>query len=159
MAQTAKWIFTTNQSVTITLASLANKTIAVSSFIDNRTNGYLCMDLQIEVKTASVVAGGIYVGAGVGVYLVRTLDNNTAGQFDRAIGAGTANTDPINLDNAELLTVIFTPSSTTTYIGSARIEALPPIFKFFVYNGAGGTLDSTAGNFYMKYVGKKLQLV
>ena len=162
MAVTAKWIYTANQSATITIASLANFGLAISSAIDNTSTGYMSLDLQIQVRTgATVTTGGIFDSAGVGIYLIRTTDGSTSGVFDTVLGPGqsilTAAT--IKANNPELLAVIYTPSTSTTYRGSARIENLPAIFKFMLYNATGGALDSTGSNHYIKYASKHLQVV
>lgn len=162
MAVTAKWIYTANQAATITIASLANFGLAISNAIDNSTTGYMSLDLQIQVRTGTTVAnGGIFDTAGVGIYLLRTTDGSTSGVFDTVLGPGqsvlTAAT--IKANNPELLAIIYTPATSTTYRGSARIENLPAVFKFMVYNATGGTLNSTGSNHYIKYASKHLQVV
>lgn len=162
MAVTAKWIYTANQVVTITIASLANFGLAVSNAIDNSTTGYMSMDLQIQVRTGATVAtGGLFDSAGIGIYLLRATDGSTSGVFDTVLGPGQsiASAATIKANNPELLTVIYTPAINTTYRGSARIENLPAIFKFMVYNATGGALDSTGSNHYIKYASKHLQVV
>ena len=159
---TAKWIYTANQTATITIASLVNFGLAYSTAIDNSTTGYYSLDLQIQVRTgASVITGGLYAIPAVGIYLLRTTDGATSGSFDRVLGPGqsivTAATG--NANNPELLAIIYTPVAATTYNGSARIENLPAIFKFMLYNGTGATLNSTASNHYVKYASKHLQVV
>lgn len=158
---TAKWIYTANQAVTITLASLANEGLALSASIDNSTTGFYSLDLQIQVKTGTVSTGGLYDSAGVGIYLIRTTDGSTSGNFDRVLGPGQSVTTgaTTGANNPELLTIVYTPAAITTYKASARIENLPAIFKFMLYNGTGGTLNSTAGNHYIKYASKHLQVV
>jgi hypothetical protein len=158
---TAKWIYTANQAATMTIASLVNFGLAYSTAIDNSTTGYYSLDLQIQVRTGTVATGGLYATPAVGIYLLRTTDGSTSGSFDRKLGPGqsivTAATG--NVNNPELLAIIYTPAAATTYNGSARIENLPAIFKFMLYNGTGGTLNSTASNHYVKYASKHLQVV
>lgn len=159
---TAKWIYTANQAATITIASLVNFGLATSASINNSTTGYYSLDLQIKVMTGSTVAnGGLYESAGIGIYLLRTTDGSTSGSFDRVLGPGQSvtTTATINANNPELLTVIYTPSTSTIYRASARIENLPAIFKFMLYNGTGGTLNATGSNHYLKYASKHLQVV
>lgn len=154
---TAKWIYTSNQTVTITLASLFGA--AISNAIDNTNAGYLALDIQIKVKTGFSVSGtGLYGSPAVGLYLIRTVDGSLTGNFDQVTGSGLTATSVLNLDEPELLTIIYTPSSSTTYIGSARIENVPQVFKFLFFNATGGGLDSTAGNHYIKYSAKILQI-
>jgi hypothetical protein len=158
---TAKWIYTANQAATITIAGLANFGLAYSTAIDNSTTGYYSLDLQIQVRTVFPAAGGLYGSAGVGVYLLRTTDGSTSGSFDRVLGPGQSVTTQatINANNPELLAIIYTPAASTTYNGSVRVENLPAIFKFMLYNGTGGSLNGTPSNHYIKYASKHLQVV
>lgn len=161
MAVTAKWIYTANQSATITIASLVNFGLAVSSAIDNTTNGYFSLDVQLKVTTgATVTNGGLYDGAGVGLYLLRTVDGSTSGVFDTVLGPGLSITTAATIrnNNPELLQILYTPTSATSYKSSIRLENLPSIFKFMLYNGTGGTLNSTGSNHYIKYASKHLQV-
>jgi len=162
MALTAKWIYTANQAATITIASLANFGLAISNAIDNSTTGYMALDLQIQVRTGgTVAAGGLYDSAGVGVYLLRTTDGSTTGVFDTVLGPGQSivSAATIKANNPELLAIIYTPATATTYRGSARIENIPAVFKLMLYNATGGALDSTGSNHYIKYASKHLQVV
>lgn len=141
MAFTAKQIFTANQTVTITLASLANGSTAVSNAIDNSTNGFLSAEFQIRITTGTVA--GVST---VSVYLLRSVDGGT--DYD----------DSTNTNNPELMRQISMPSSSTTYISSVRIESLPQYFKIMVVNNTGGALDSTGGNHSIKYCAKTVQV-
>jgi hypothetical protein len=159
---TAKWIYTANQSATITIASLVNFGLATSAAIDNSTTGYYSLDLQIKVMSGSSVPdGGIYESAGVGIYLLRTTDGSTSGSFDRVLGPGQSITTQAtgNVNNPELLAIVYTPAASTIYRASARIENLPAIFKFMLYNGTGATLNSTGSNHYIKYASKHIQVI
>lgn len=163
MAQTAKFVYTSNQTVTITLGFLFNTRLALSSTIDNSTNRFLSMDVQIQVKSgASVSTGGLYRNPGVGIYLERTTEGSTTGRFDSVRGPSTAAdyfASVTNVNNPELIGVVFTPAGATTYRASFRVENLPAYFKILAYNGTGNILDFTNSNHYIKYVGKYLQLV
>lgn len=141
MSFTAKQIYTANQSVTITLASLANGSTAVSNAIDNSTNGFLSSEFQIKLKTGTVSGTPT-----VSLYLLRAADG------------GTVYDDSTNTNNPEFIRQISTPSSTTTYINSVRLESLPQFFKIMVVNNTGGAFDSTAGNFSLIFCGKTVQV-
>ena len=138
---TAKQVYTPNQTVTITLASLANGATAVSSAIDNSTNGYLSAEFQIKVRTGTVAGTPT-----VSVYLLRSVDGGT--DYD----------DSTNVNNPELMRQINTPTASTTYISSVRVESLPQYFKVMVVNNSGGALDSTGSNHSIKYCAKTLQV-
>lgn len=138
---TAKQVYTSNQTVTITLASLANGATAVSSAIDNSTSGFLSAEAQIKIKTTTVAGTPT-----VSIYLLRSIDG------------GTIYDDSTNVNNPELIRQMSTPSATTTYITSARVESLPEFFKVMVVNNTGAALDSTAGNHYIKFCAKTVQV-
>jgi len=137
----AKQVYTPNQTVTITLASLANGSTAVSNVIDNSTNGYLSAEFQIKIMTGTVA--GVPT---VSVYILRSVDGGT--DYD----------DSTNVNNPELMRQISTPSSTTAYTSSVRVESLPQYFKIMVVNNTGGALDSTGSNHYVKYCAKTIQI-
>jgi len=138
---TGKQVYTANQTVTITLASLANGGTAVSNAIDNSTDGFLSAEFQIRVRTGTVAGTPT-----VSVYLLRSVDGGT--DYD----------DSTNVNNPELMRQISTPVATTTYTSSVRVESLPQYFKIMVVNNTGGTLDSTGSNHYIKYCAKTIQI-
>lgn len=141
MAGTAKQLFTANQTVTITLASLANGGTAVSNAIDNSTDGFLSAEFQIRIRTGTVSGTPT-----VSIYLLRAVDGGT--DYD----------DSTNTNNPELMRQMSLPASTTTYTTSVRIESLPQFYKIMIVNNTGGALDSTAGNHYVKYCAKTVQV-
>jgi hypothetical protein len=138
---TGKQVYTPNQVVTITLASLANGGTAVSSAIDNSTNGYLSAEFQIRVRTGTVAGTPT-----VTVYILRSIDGGT--DYD----------DSTNVNNPEVMRQISTPTATTTYTSSIRVESLPQYFKIMLVNNTGGALDSTGSNHYIKYCAKTIQV-
>ena len=154
--ETAQYIYTSG-TVTITIASTFNFNAALSSPIDNTTTGFLSLDVQMKIKTGPTVGtGGLYESAGVGLYLIRSVD--AGNNYDQVIGFQQPATAVTNVDPPELLTVMLTPVAATTYVASFRLENVPQIFKFLLYNATGGFLDVTAANHYIKYSGKTLKL-
>lgn len=137
----AKQVYTPNQTVTITLASLADGGTAVSNVIDNSTDGYLSAEFQIKITTDTVA--GVPT---VSVYILRSVDGGT--DYD----------DSTNVNNPELMRQISTPSSATAYTSSVRVESLPQYFKIMVVNNTGDALDSTGSNHYIKYCAKTIQI-
>jgi hypothetical protein len=138
---TAKQVYTANQTVTITLASLANGATAVSSAIDNSVNGFLSAEFQIRILTTTIAGTPT-----ISVYVLRSIDG------------GTVYDDSTNVNNPEIMRQISTPTATTTYTASVRVESLPQFFKIMVVNNSGGALNSTAGNHYIKYCAKTVQV-
>jgi hypothetical protein len=120
---------------------LANGGTAVSSAIDNSTNGYLSAEFQIRVRTGTVAGTPT-----VTVYILRSIDGGT--DYD----------DSTNVNNPEVLRQISTPTATTTYTSSIRVESLPQYFKIMLVNNTGGALDSTGSNHYIKYCAKTIQV-
>lgn len=106
----ATQVYTANNIVTITLASLISNGIATSNFIDNTTTGYLSAEFQLKLKTGTVSG----IAPTVSMYILRCVDGSDTGTFDDA-----------TTNNAELLRQISTPSSSTTYVSSVRIESVP----------------------------------
>ncbi len=141
MAFTAKQVYTANQTVTITLASLADGATAVSNAIDNSTDGFLSAEFQIRITTDTPT--GVPT---LSIYLLRSIDG------------GTTYDDSTNVNNPELMRQISTPNAATTYITSVRIESLPQYYKIMVVNNTGDALDSTAGNHSIKYCAKTVQI-
>ncbi|MFY4731306.1 hypothetical protein [Nitrospira sp. BLG_2] len=138
---TAKQVYTANQTVTITLASLANGSTAVSNAIDNSTNGFLAAEFQIKITTGTIAGTPT-----VSVYILRSVDGGT--DYD----------DSTNINNPELMRQISTPAATTAYTSSVRVESLPQFFKIMVVNNTGGALDSTGSNHYIKYCAKTVEI-
>lgn len=130
---------TNSGSVTITLASLANASSAVSSAVDNSSNKYLEALIQVKVRTN---AAGTSATGVTNVFLVRSADGGTT--YD---------------DNTRvLLGTLPTNANGTTYIGTfstAPVGALGTHWKAAVENRSGAALDSTGGNHAVVFAGVK----
>lgn len=136
--------FTNNQTVTITLASLADGATATSSTIDNSTTKYLHCDLQMKMRSGAAVSG---TGT-VTIYILRSIDGGTI--FD---DIGT-NTDILGIFN-----VVDNSTDYVFSIDTSTIGILPEYWRLVVLNNSGDAFDSTGSNFYVKFVGKKLQTI
>ncbi len=134
---------TSNQSITITLASLADATAAVSSAIDNSSTLYIGADVQIKFKTGAAPSGS----GTLDVYMVRSLDG-TGTLYDDAVPA-----------TATLIDNFPATVAATTQVVSMSIEVLPSRWKLVVVNNTGDALDSTGANFSVIFEGKKLATV
>lgn len=136
---TAKASFTNSQSITITLASLANGSTNASNAIDNSTNLFLSANVQVKVRTGS--SGAAATGV-TNVYLVRSADGGTT--YDDS--------------TRTLLGTLATNANSTTYINTWSTEPLGQLgthWKIAVENRSGGTFDSTAGNHSAAFAGFK----
>ena len=136
--------YTNSQPITITLASLADAATATSSSIDNSTDRFISADIQIKFKTA---AGTTALGV-IQVYIIRSADGGTTFD-DSAI-------------NAEIIGAFNANTDTTTFIVSldtALNGQLPDFWKIAVKNLSGAAFDATAGNFSVKFIGKKFEII
>lgn len=145
---------TNGQTITITLASLANNSARQSTVVDNSTNLFLDALVQMKIKSG---ASGTTTTGYVNIYAFATVDNGTtytenAGATDAAI---TLTVPP----NALLIGRINCVANATTYYSSPMSVAaafggvLPEKWGVIVENKTGGTLDSTGGNHTVKYQG------
>jgi hypothetical protein len=134
---------TSNQSITITLASLANAATVLSSAIDNSTTLYIGADVQIKFKTGAAVSGS----GTLDVYMVRSLDG-TGTLYDDGVAA-----------TATLIDNFPATVSATTQVVSMSIEVLPSRWKLMVVNSTGDALDASGANFSVIFEGKKLSTV
>lgn len=130
---------TNTQSVTITLASLANGSSAVSSAIDNSTNKFLSANVRVKIKTN---AAGTSATGSCSVFLVRSTDGGT--DYD---------------DNTStFLGALPTIANATTYARTFSTEPIGPIgthWKIAVLNNSGAALDATGGSHEVEYTGIK----
>lgn len=156
----AKWVYTPSQVVTISLASLASGDGSISSSINNTSTGYFSIEVQLQIRTgSSSSSGGLYGSSGVGLYLLRTCDGNPNSPFFDSLYYTPGGATAAIPDLYELILILFTPNTSSTYVASARIENLSQIFKFAVFNGTEGTLDTNSANFSLTYVAKTMQRV
>lgn len=131
--------------ITISLAGLANGNFATSSAVDNSSNLFMVVDIQITLKTGS----GIPVFPNrptVALFLLRSVDGGIT--FDDAN------------DNAQMIDVFQTKNDATSYTFTAdtsNIGQLPDFWKLAIKNKTGVAFDSTPANFNVIYTGKKLE--
>jgi hypothetical protein len=125
-----------SQTVTITLASLANATTVASSTIDNSSN--LFIDAIVRVKVKTNAAGTSTIGV-VNIYLVRSVDG------------GSNFADSTNV----LIGSIAATANATTYARDFNVSLLGTHWKVAVENKSGAALDSTAGNHEVVFTGVK----
>jgi hypothetical protein len=134
---------TSNQSITITLASLADAAKAVSNEISNTANLFLDALVQFKIKTA---AAGVSSTGVVYIYAVGSADGGTSypdsvNQTKLLIGIMDA--------NANATTFTSVPMS----VAAAFNGKLPEKWKIVVENQTGAALDATEGNHAKFYQG------
>jgi hypothetical protein len=152
---------TNNQTITITLASLANAAARASTVIDNTSTLYDDANIFIKVTTA---AAGTSTTGFLNVYGYGTVDGGTT--YPEAItgtDAGITLTSPPNLvliaqvhANTNAATKTYGPFSFCRMYG---LDRLPAKWGIVITNSTGATLNATAGNFSVTYQGINGQLV
>jgi len=146
---TEKLIFDTDNSVTITLASLGDGSFAESATIDNSTDKFVAADVQFKVRTGT----GVSALGKIRLYMLRSVDGGT--DFDDAFDTFTDDS------NAALLVEIIASADSTDYIASIDTSAVGLLgshWRLVIANYTGASLDSTASNHYVKYTGKKFEI-
>lgn len=127
-----------NQTITITLASLANGSVATSTALDNTSNFDSTIGIAGKFKTN---ASGTSATGTISIAVAASADGGT--------------TYPAVFANCKLVDVIQANANATTYhLNWANIAALfggvlPSKFEILVQNNTGAALDSTAGNHAM----------
>lgn len=160
MADIKQKFGTSNQTITITVASLANNAARESTAIDNSTN--LFIDAEVFVKVKSAAASTSSTGS-VAVYAYGTVDGGTT-YTEGATGTDAAIT-LTSPPNAPLIGVVNVVANATTYrrgpfsVAAAFGGTLPEKWGIILVNLSGATLDSTAGNHSVVYQGVLAQSV
>lgn len=130
---------TNSNTITITIASLANTSTNTSSAIDNSTNKFLEALVQIKIKTN---AAGTGASGYVNVWIIRSTDAGTT--YDDA--------------GRTLLGIMPAVANATTYISTFSTQGLGALgtsWKIALENQSGAALDSTAGNHSAVFAGVK----
>jgi hypothetical protein len=145
---------TTNQTITITIASLANNGARESTVIDNTSDLFLDALVQLKIKApaASTAATGY-----VNVYAYGTADDGTNyGDGATGIDAAITLTVPPNLRLIGVINVVangVTYKSNPMSVAQAFGGVLPAKWGLVLENKTGGTLDTTGGNHSAFYQG------
>lgn len=145
---------TSNQTITITLASLASLAQRASTVVDNTSNKFRDTLVQLTIKTG---ASGTSISGIVNVYAYGTTDGGTTyGEGATGTDASITLTSPPNL---KLIGTINAVANATTYksnpmaVSAAFNGRLPDHWGIVVENKALAALDTTAGNFKVTYQG------
>ncbi len=149
-----------NQTITLTIASLANNGQRESTVIDNSTNLFLDALVQLKIKSggASTSSTGY-----LNVYAYGSADGGTT-YGDGATGsdAGITLTSPPNLRLIGVLNIVangVTYKSNPMSVAQAFGGVLPEKWGIVIENKTGGTLDATGGNHSAVYQGVYAQAV
>lgn len=143
-----------NQTITITIASLANNGAQQSNVISNTSDLFLddLVFLKIKSPASSTSASGY-----INVYAAGSCDGGTL-YSDGATGSNGSITltSPPNVKPIGIINVV--ANGTTYYagpfsVGSAFGGILPEKWSLIIENKTGGTLDTTGGNHSVFYQG------
>ncbi len=145
---------TSNQTITLTIASLANAGQRQSTVVDNTSNLFLDALVFLKIKSAasSTVATGY-----VNVYAFGTADGGTT--YSENAGATDAGITLTVPPNVRLIGVVNVVANATTYysalmsVAAAFGGALPDHWGIIIENKTGATLDATGGNHAALYQG------
>ena len=145
---------TSNQAITVTLASLANNGARASTVVDNTSNLFLDALVAINIKTgaASTSATGY-----VNVYAYGTADGGT-NYTEAATGSDAAITLVVPT-NLRLIGSLNCVANATTYksgpfsVAAVFGGAMPDKWGIVIENKTGGTLDGTEGSHLKVYQG------
>ena len=148
MATTIKSSYGTNgQAITCTITSLANSGQQQSTAIDNTTNLFLDVLVQVIVKTnaASTSATGT-----VNVYAYGTANGGT--NYSDGVSGTNGSVTLTSPPNMRLIGVINTVANSTQYVSPPFSVAasfggiLPDHWGIVVENLSGNTLDASIGS-------------
>jgi len=145
MAFTSQLVFSNSNTITITLASLADGSVATSSTIDNSSDKFISADIQLKIRTGTSVD----TRGTVTIFLLRSIDGGT--DFDLTAND---NAEVLSTYNANLDSTDFRFSTDTT-----RMGLLPSHWRLAVKNDSGAAFDSTGSNHSAEYAGKKFEIV
>lgn len=145
---------TSNQSITLTLASLANGSSRASTAVDNTTNLFLDALVFLNIKSASASTSSTGYCA---VYAYGTSDGGT-NYTEGATGTDAALT-LVSPTNLKMLGIINVVANSTTYkagpfsVAQAFGGQLPDHWGIVVTNSTGAALDATEGSHLKVYQG------
>ena len=152
----------TNQALTVTLASLASSATAgrESTAVDNRTNLFLDALVTVKIKLTTGTPGN---DKAVYVYAYGSVDDGTT-YPDAVTGTDAAITlnDPVNL---RLIGVINAVAQSTTYksgpfsVAAAFGGVLPAFWGIVIRNYTGIAFTATGGDHAAVYQGVLAQSV
>lgn len=139
---------TSNQAITVTLNSLANNAQRSSTAVDNTTNKFLDVEVQVKVKTN---AAGTSTTGVVNIYAYGTANGGTTyggGETGMGTDATVTLTSPPNIKKIGVINAV---ANATVYsagpfsVAAAFGGILPDHWGIVVENVTGAALDASAG--------------
>lgn len=154
---TSQELLTNNQSITISLASLANGSYQQSAAVDNTSNLYFDAGVELAIKTG---ASGVSATGSINVYAYGSA--NGGSNYTDGCSGSNASFTPTSPTNLKLIGVINAVANATTYTGgpfsvASAFGYLPGKWGVVVCNNSGAALDSTEGNHLKFFEGQQVQ--
>lgn len=151
---TLKQTYQSADTLTLTIASLANGSGRASTALNNESNLDISADIGLKIRSN---AAGTSATGYVEVWLIRSYDGTT---YDDNFGGSDAAYTP---SNALLLGTINVVANATTYTKTFDTSelglTLPRKWAVGILNRSGAALDSTAGNHEAKVTRKFYTIV
>jgi len=140
-------------TLTITLASLANNASRQSTMVDNSSTRYD----RIHVYAKVTVGTNPTANSTIAFWLIK--GDNPASSSYRSDGAGATDAS-ITWRNARLLDMILVPVNTSNaeYYRDFVIDNPGPEWGIIVTNNTGVSLNATAGNHFIKWIGENMEI-
>lgn len=145
--------YSSEQTITLSPASLANNSARESTAVDNSTNLFIDADLYLNIKTG---ASGVSATGYVNVYLYCSHDGSAYPDTVTGSDAAITLTNPTNLI---FLGAINAVANATSYdktfpgIGAIMGGKVTKKWGIVLENKTAAALDTTAGNFSAKFTG------
>jgi hypothetical protein len=135
-----------NQAITITITSLGSNSTRESTVIDNSSDLFLNVLVNVKIKTNS--SGTVSTGY-VNVYAYGTADGGTT--YNGGATGSDASITLSNPPNMRLIGVINAVANSTTYNGLFDVAAafdgvMPQKWGIVVDNRSGAALDASVGS-------------
>jgi hypothetical protein len=145
-----------NQSITVTINSLASDAKRESSAVDNTSN--LFFDALVQVKIATNAGTDSTVDKSVYVYAYGTADGGSSYSGNASGSDAAFGTDPQQLSNCKLIGVIYAPTKNMTYksdlmsVAAAFGGRLPDHWGIVVHNATGQALVASGNSAFYQGV-------
>lgn len=134
------------QTLTISLASLANNAGRISALIDNSVIRAPAGELYLKIRAGTAPTNNTPYK----IYLIRRsngatdLADHNLGTSDAAVSA-----EPVNAE--QVGSIMVTNTLNADWYASVRLYDLPEEFSIVVWNATGQALNATAGEHIVQY--------
>lgn len=150
---------TSNQALTITLASLASAAMRECTAVDNTTDLFMDVKVAVKVKTG---ASGVSSTGSINIYAYASVDGGTS-YTSSATGSDAVYSG--RQSNLIYLGSLDAVNNAVTYSGTFSLSrvfgygGIPAKWGIIIENLSGAALDATGGNHSVTYQGVLAQAV